>query len=157
MMNETMEREDGMKVSDLMLSKGSRIVMVRMNETLEMAARLLRRENIGALVVKDVVRTEGNTPVGMFSERDVVQAIVVHGAAALKIPVSKLMTRTVVSCGLKDDLDDVFKLMEQHHIRHVPVFEPHGVVGVVSLRDILPYRTSTRALRVEHEGTSTAV
>ena len=131
-----------MKVEDIMRKKGSRIVMIRMNETVEMAARLLRRENIGALVVKDVVRTEGNTPVGMFSERDVLQAIVDHGAAALKIPVSKLMSRTIISCRPEDDLDRVFDLMADHHIRHVPVFQDHGVIGVISIRDILPYRAA---------------
>jgi len=36
---------------------------------------LMRSSNISALVVKDVVRTEGNTAVGMFTERDVVRAI----------------------------------------------------------------------------------
>jgi len=35
----------------------------------------MRSSNISALVVKDVVRTEGNTAVGMFTERDVVRAM----------------------------------------------------------------------------------
>ena len=72
-----------MKVADIMRKKGTRLIMIRLNETVEMAVRLLRRENIGALAVKDVVRTEGNTPVGMFTERDVLQAFAYHGAAGL--------------------------------------------------------------------------
>ncbi|WP_375458964.1 CBS domain-containing protein [uncultured Enterovirga sp.] len=129
-----------MKVEDIMRRKGTRIIMIRMNESVEMAARLLRRENVGALVVKDVVRTEGNTPVGMFSERDVLRAIADHGAAALAMPVSKLMSKNIISCRCGDDLDQVFELMDTHHIRHVPVMEPHGVIGVISIRDILPFR-----------------
>jgi len=129
-----------MKVEDLMRKKGARIVMVRMNEPIEMAIRLLRRENIGALVVKDVVRTEGNTAVGMFSERDVLQALVEHGAAALKMPVSKLMSTKIVSCSPDDDIDHVLDLMDRHHIRHVPVFEGGNLIGVVSIRDILALR-----------------
>ena len=129
-----------MKVEDIMRQKGTRIIMIRMNESVEMAAQLLRRENVGALVVKDVVRTEGNTPVGMFSERDVLRAIAEHGAAALKMPVSKLMAKNIISCRVEDDLDSVFELMDAHHIRHVPVMEPHGVIGVISIRDILPFR-----------------
>ena len=129
-----------MKVEDLMRKKGTRIVMVRMNEPIEMAIRLLRRENIGALVVKDVVRTEGNTAVGMFSERDVLQALVEHGAAALKMPVSKLMSTKIISCSPDDDIDHVLDLMDRHHIRHVPVFEGGNLIGVVSIRDILALR-----------------
>lgn len=140
-----------MKVEDILRKKGTRIIMIRMNETVEMAAQLLRRENIGALVVKDVVRTEGNTPVGMFSERDVLQAVAQHGAAALKIPVSKLMSRTIISCRAHDELDHVFDLMDRHHIRHVPVFEPHGVIGVISIRDILPFRATKAPLPHEAE------
>jgi predicted transcriptional regulator len=48
-----------MRVQDLLTGKNSRLVMIRMNEPVEMAIRLLRRENIGALIVKDVVRNRG--------------------------------------------------------------------------------------------------
>ena len=130
-----------MKVADLMRKKGTRIVMIRMNETVEMAARLLRRENIGALVVEDVVQTEGNTAVGMFSERDVLQAVVNHGAAALKMPVSKLMSTKIISCSPDDEIEHVFDLMDHHHIRHVPVFERGAVIGVISIRDVLALRS----------------
>ena len=70
-----------MKVGDILRKKTARIATVRMNETVEIAAKLMRASNISALVVKDVVRTEGNTAVGMFTERDVVRAIADHGAA----------------------------------------------------------------------------
>lgn len=131
-----------MKVSELLHGRGTRLHMIRMNETAEMAARLLRREDVGVLVVKDVVRTEGNTPVGLVSERDVLQAIVDHGAPALKMPVSRLMSKMVASCRPDDDLDQVFDSMNTLNVRHVPVWEDHGVIGVISLRDILPFRNS---------------
>ena len=70
-----------MKVGDILRKKTARIATVRMNETVGIAAQLMRASNISALVVKDVVRTEGNTAVGMFTERDVVRAIAEHGAA----------------------------------------------------------------------------
>ena len=41
-----------MQVADLMTKKGTRLIMVGMNETVEMAIRLLRRENVGAVIVK---------------------------------------------------------------------------------------------------------
>ncbi len=138
-----------MKVQDIMRKKGTRIVMIRMNEPVEMAVRLLRRENIGALVVKDVVRTEGNTAVGVFSERDVLQAIAEHGAAALKLPVSKLMSTKIISCSPDDDIDHVFDLMDRHHIRHVPVFEGGTLIGVISIRDILALRDEIVGRRLD--------
>ena len=146
-----------MKVEDLMRRKGTRLIMVRMNETVEMAIRLLRRENIGALIVKDVVRTEGNTAVGVFSERDVLQALDQHGAAALKLPISKLMSTNIISCSPDDEIDHVFDLMNRHHIRHVPVFERGTVIGVISIRDLLALRSEAlgRPRETDAQGGST--
>src|SRR5215475_1499202 len=81
-----------MKVRELLLKKGTRIISLRMNETVERAARMLREENVGALVVKDVCNSEGDTIVGMFSERDFLRAFVGKGPGILKQPVSRLMT-----------------------------------------------------------------
>jgi len=53
-----------MKVGDILRKKTGRVATVRMSETVGIAAQLMRTGNISALVVKDVVRTEGNTAVG---------------------------------------------------------------------------------------------
>src|SRR5205085_11348178 len=68
-------KEVVMQVGDVLRKKASRVVTVRMNETVAIAAQLMRANNISALVVKDVVRTECDTAVGMFTERDVVRAV----------------------------------------------------------------------------------
>jgi len=78
-------KEVAMQVGDILRKKTARVATVRMNETVAIAAQLMRASNISALVVKDVVRTEGNTAVGMFTERDVVRAIAEHGAAGVNI------------------------------------------------------------------------
>lgn len=126
-----------MKVEQILRGKGTRIATVRMNETVETAVKLLHREQVGALVVKDVVRTEGNTVVGMFSERDVVRAIADHSTAALKMKVSALMSMNVISCSPNDTLDHVRQLMNNNHIRHVPVLDEYTLIGVVSVRDLI--------------------
>ena len=88
-----------MKVGDILRKKNTRIATVRMNETVAIAAQLMRASNISALVVKDVVRTEGNTAVGMFTERDVVRAIAEHGAAGVNLKVSQLISvQQLISC-----------------------------------------------------------
>jgi CBS domain-containing protein len=127
-----------MKVGDILCKKTSaRVVTVRMNETVGVAAQLMRTSNISALVVKDVVRTEGNTAVGMFTERDVVRAIAEHGAAGINMKVSQLISvQQLVWCSSQDTLEDVRHLMSEHHIRHLPVIDDHSLCGVISIRDI---------------------
>jgi CBS domain-containing protein len=126
-----------MKVEDILRRKSTRIVTVRMNETVAVAAQLLRASNISALVVKDVVRTEGNTAVGMFTERDVVRAVAAHGTAGLSLKVASLISvQQLISCTSTDTLEHVRHLMNSHHIRHIPVIDNHTLIGVISIRDI---------------------
>src|SRR5215475_2668965 len=126
-----------MNVGDVLLKKTARVVTVRMNETVGVAAQLMRASNISALVVKDVVRSEGNTAAGMFTERDVVRAIAEHGAAGVKLKVSQLISvQRLVSCSSADTLDAVRHLMNIHHIRHLPVIDNFTLAGVISMRDI---------------------
>jgi len=130
-------QEVAMQVGDVLRKKAARVATVRMNETVAIAARLMRAANISALVVKDVVRTEGNTAVGMFTERDVVRAIAEHGAAGVSMRVSQFISvQQLVSCSSSDSLEHVRRLMNKHHIRHVPVIDNYSLIGVISIRDI---------------------
>lgn len=126
-----------MQVGDILRKKTARVATVRMNETVAIAAKLMRSSNISALVVKDVVRTEGNTAVGMFTERDVARAIAEHGAAGTSMKVSQLISvQQLVSCSPTDTLEHARHLMNRHHIRHLPVIENFNLIGVISIRDI---------------------
>jgi CBS domain-containing protein len=127
-----------MQVGDVLRKKNARVVTIRMNETVGIAARLMRANNISALVVKDVVRSEGNnTAAGMFTERDVVRAIAEHGANGVNVKVSQLISvQRLVSCTSTDTIDDVRHLMNMHHIRHLPVIDNFSLAGVISMRDI---------------------
>ena len=127
-----------MKVGDILRKRTTaRVVTIRMNETVAVAAQLMRTSNISALVVKDVVRTEGNTAVGMFTERDVVRAIAAHGPAGIGMKVSELVpVQRLVACSSGDTLEHVRHLMNVHHIRHLPVIDNFVLAGVISMRDI---------------------
>src|SRR6201997_89391 len=127
-----------MKVGDILRKKTSaRVVTVRMNETVGVAAQLLRTNNISGLVVEDVVGSEGNTAVGMFTERDVVRAIAEHGANGVNIHVSQLISvQRLVSCSSSDSIEQVRHLMNVNHIRHLPVIDNFSLTGVISLRDL---------------------
>jgi CBS domain-containing protein len=130
-------KEEAMKVEDILRKKTARVATVRMNETVAIAAQLMRASNISALVVKDVVRTEGNTAAGMFTERDVVRAIAEYGAAGVNLKISQLISvRELVSCTSTDTLEHVRHLMNKHHIRHLPVIDDYSLIGVISVRDI---------------------
>lgn len=129
-----------MRVEDILKGKEARVVTVRLREPVEVAARLMKSENISALVVKDVCRSEGNVVLGMFSERDIARAVVDHGASALQMRVEELMSKKLISCSPEDDLRQVMNLMVEYNIRHLPVLAEHNLVGMISARDIIEAR-----------------
>ena len=131
-----------MKVEDILRTKDTRINTVRVNESVETAMKLMKADNIGALVVKDVCRTEGNTVVGIISERDVIRALVERGSTILKQPVAGIMSRNLVTCGPGDPVRNVFQAMDEHTIRHVPVMDGFTLVGIVSIRDLIRLQLS---------------
>ncbi|MEX1081634.1 MAG: CBS domain-containing protein [Halofilum sp. (in: g-proteobacteria)] len=141
-----------MRVGDILESKETRIITVRLREPVEVAARLMKSENVSALVVKDVCRTEGNVVAGMFSERDIARAVVDHGAAALQMRVEQLMSKMLFSCGPDDDLRHVLGLMVKHNIRHIPVLSEHVLVGLISARDIIELRLKELDEQTESAG-----
>ena len=131
-----------MKIEQLLIRKGTRIISIRMTETVETAARMLRRENIGAVVVKDVCGSEGDTIVGMLSERDILRAIVDRGPEILRRPVSSLMSRPVITCSPHDSVEDVIELFDRHQTRHLPVIDRDALIGVISIRDVVAVRAA---------------
>jgi CBS domain-containing protein len=126
-----------MRVTQILRQKQARVVTVRPREPVSAALKLMASENIGALVVTDIVPTEGTTVVGMFSERDVVRALAAEGADIVRLPVERLMSKKLVYCTPNDDLADVMAKMDQHGIRHLPVLDEHTLVGVIGIRDVI--------------------
>ena len=65
------------------------------------------------------------------------------------MPVSKIMTKKLVTLTAKDDLVTAEKLFKKHHIRHIPVIEGRTIVGILSYTDLL--RISFADAVDEHE------
>jgi CBS domain-containing protein len=73
----------------------------------------------------------------MFTERDVVRAIAEHGANGVNMPVSQLISvQRLVSCSSSDSIEQVRRLMNVNHIRHLPVIDDFSLTGVISMRDV---------------------
>jgi len=126
-----------MQVGDILRKKTARVATVRMNETVAIAAQLMRANHMSALVFEDVVLTEGNTAVGMLTECDVVRAIAEQGAAGVNLKVSQLISvQQLVSCSLTDTLEHVGHLMNKNQLRHLPVIDNYSLIGVISVHDI---------------------
>lgn len=125
-----------MTVRTILARKGTDVVTIDPAAAVGAAAKLLSERGIGAVVVTGA---ESRT-VGIVSERDIVKAIAVHGAAVLDTPVSEIMTRKVVTCGQQDTIGELMQQMTEGKFRHVPVVEQDRLVGIVSIGDVVKSR-----------------
>ena len=113
------------------------IVKVVPTATIADACALLSTHRIGALVVS----SDGHTPEGILSERDVVRELGRRGPAVLEITVSELMTSKIETCRTGDDAMQVLDRMTRGRFRHLPVVDEAGrMVGLVSIGDAVAGR-----------------
>ena len=134
-----------MLIKDILRTKSGRsagfhgMITLEPDATVQDAAKILVEKKIGLLVVLD-----GKGPLaGVLSERDVVRAVGKHGAAALTMKVSSLMTpaSVVKTCKPGDHPHDVMGAMTRGGFRHVPVVENDKLEGLISSTDIFRYLT----------------
>ena len=131
-----------MLISDVLHGKGHHVVKVQETDTVQSALRKLAEHNIGAVVVED----KWMKLVGIFSERDFVNAVAEHGAAALDLPVHALMSAPIVSCGTADRIDAALATMTVGRIRHLPVIDGGELRGIVSIGDLVKHRLDEKQL-----------
>ena len=132
-----------MDVKMMLSLKGSHVITIEPQATLEAAVAILAKNRIGALVVLGA----DQRVIGILSERDIVRALAELGAAALATPVAQIMTRKVVTCGEAETLAGIMERMTTGKFRHVPVLEQERLVGIVSIGDVVKQRLS----EIEHE------
>jgi CBS domain-containing protein len=125
-----------MTVAAILDHKGHEIISSRPDDTLESIAKVLTQHRIGAVLVRDAA----GTVLGILSERDIVRAIAAHGASALALTASAVMTREVVYGCPSDTVDKVLSTMTEKRIRHLPVMHEGKLVGFVSIGDVVKRR-----------------
>ncbi len=128
-----------MHVAQILKDKGSRVVTTEADATIADAARTLRRERIGAVLV---INDDG-TPAGILSERDIVRGLADAGAPLLDKHVSDLMTRSLFTCEPSATVEAVMTEMTAGRCRHIPVLEDNVVIGMISIGDVVRARVDT--------------
>ena len=122
---------------ELLDRKGHIVHSVRPDATVLDSARIMCENGLGAVLVLD-----GDTLVGIFTERDVLRRVVVPGHDARIAQVHEVMTKTLVTCLPDTTLDECGAIMTTRRIRHLPVVDDKGLHGVVSIGDLLAHRVS---------------
>jgi CBS domain-containing protein len=119
-----------MRVRDI---ASSAVVVVGPEHSVGDAARMMDRHRVGSAVVTDAEQLAG-----ILTERDVLRTVA-QGADPEATTVAERMTRDVVTVGPDWDLVEAAGEMARRRIRHLVVFEGGQLLGVLSVRDVLPH------------------
>jgi CBS domain-containing protein len=125
-----------MTVQAILAAKGGSVTTISPMTKVAGAASLLAERKIGSLVVTG----PDHRVVGIVSERDIVQCLAAHGAAALDLPLTDVMTRKVATCVPSDTISSLMEQMTEGKFRHVPVVEHGRLTGIVSIGDVVKHR-----------------
>lgn len=125
-------------VDDILREKrDSRIISIRVGETVARATLLMKRENVSSVLVMDDCGSEHSTVIGIFSERDVTRAVLEYGAATPTMVLAEFLERELVCCAPSDTIVTALQLMNENQVRHLPVMEDYSLLGVISATDLL--------------------
>ncbi|MFE9020969.1 CBS domain-containing protein [Streptomyces sp. NPDC007808] len=110
--------------------------------SVQAVARMMRDEDIGAVLV-----TEGERLRGLVSDRDLVIRAMAEGSDPDRTTVAEACSEDLVTVGPDDDLIVAVRVMREHSVRRVPVVDREShPVGIVSIGDLAIERDPDSAL-----------
>ena len=118
---------------------------VRESASVLEAAEFMASRNIGAVCVLD----DGDRLSGIFSERDLLQRVIVAGLDPKALPIREVMSapRAVISCD--ETPHEALERMEQVGSRHLPVMDGERWIGMLSMRDIMRVEISEQGAELK--------
>ncbi|CAN8236750.1 unnamed protein product [Cochlearia groenlandica] len=135
-------------ISDVMKSKGKSAdgswLWCTTDDTVYDAVKSMTQHNVGALVV--VKPGEQESLAGIITERDYLRKIIVQGRSSKSTKVGDIMTEEnkLITVTPETKVLRAMQLMTDNRIRHIPVIKDKGMVGMVSIGDVV------RAVVTEH-------
>jgi len=119
------------QVKRILEDKGARVESIGPDATVAEAVTRMNELHIGSLLVM-----EGDRPVGIFTERDVLVRIVATEHAPGATRVRDVMTAPLVAIGPTTTVQEAMVVVTRQRCRHLPVMDGDTLVGLVSIGDL---------------------
>ena len=120
-----------MLVSEILAIKGKVLFTIAPNRSIAEAVEIMNEQDVGSLVV-----FSRGAMAGMLTFRQVLQAVQKGGADWQALTVDEVMLRDPLAASPNMEMDELRRLMVEHHQRYLPVMEGHTLLGVVSFHDV---------------------
>jgi signal-transduction protein with cAMP-binding, CBS, and nucleotidyltransferase domain len=113
--------------------------------TVASVVRRMTQLHVGAILVMN-----GDELRGVFSERDLMQRVVLEGLDPETTPVSAVMSRNIATIDELATAEAAMAAMKSNNCRHLPVTRDSRVVGFLSMRDLMNHELATKTEELHH-------
>jgi CBS domain-containing protein len=133
------------RLSEILDEKGHDVLEIDANASVFDAVKRMVDANVGSLLV-----TDGGTITGIVTERDYLRRAALEGRPDKETPVREIMTSPLVVATPDTPIDECMALMTDRRIRHVPVVDGSDVVGLVSIGDIVKFKSKQQSFEIQY-------
>jgi CBS domain-containing protein len=131
------------RVKDILLDR--ELFHVNHDDTVAYVVQCMAEIHVGAILVLD-----GENLCGIFSERDLMRRVVLEKLDPEVTAVSAVMTSQVATIDEFATIEDAMEAMRVNNCRHLPVTRGTGVVGFLSMRDLMNFELERKTEELHH-------
>ena len=132
-------------LAEILEQKGPDVLKIDADATVLEAVKRMVEANVGSLLV-----TEGGRIAGIVTERDYLRRAALVDRADDETPVRDIMTSPLVVATPETPVDECMALMTERRIRHVPVVDGGDVVGLVSIGDLVKFKSERQSFEIQY-------
>ncbi|HEU0246234.1 MAG TPA: CBS domain-containing protein [Gaiellaceae bacterium] len=133
------------RLYEILEEKGGDVFEIDGDASVFEAVQLMVEMNTGSLLV-----TEGGEITGIVTERDYLRRVTLEGRAERETAVREIMSSPLIVASPQTTVDECMALMTDRRIRHVPVVEEGRVVGVVSIGDLVKFKSKLQTFEIQY-------
>jgi signal-transduction protein with cAMP-binding, CBS, and nucleotidyltransferase domain len=130
-------------LAEILEEKGGEVLEIDADASVREAVQLMVEENVGSLLV-----TEGGDVKGIVTERDYLRRVTLEGRTE-EAPIREIMSSPLIVATLETTVDECMALMTDRRIRHVPVVDGETVVGLVSIGDVVKFKSQLQTYEIQ--------
>jgi CBS domain-containing protein len=132
------------QVSEILGDKGHEVLRIDAEASVLDAVKQMVEANIGSLLV-----TKDGEIAGIVTERDYLRRVAVEGQTDADVTVGEIMSSPLIVVTPETSIDECMALMTDRRIRHLPVVERNEVVGVVSIGDLVKFKSKKQSFEIQ--------
>jgi CBS domain-containing protein len=131
------------RLAEILEEKGGDVLEIDGDSSVFEAVQLMVENNVGSLLV-----TERGEVVGIVTERDYLRRVTLEGRTE-EAPVREIMSSPLVVATLETTVDECMAMMTDRRIRHIPVVDEEKVVGLVSIGDLVKFKSKLQSFQIQ--------